>query len=190
MPFSLKPIKAPFALAGISEAVAWRLQKCHPPFGRKELWRSSAGSQALSALTGSAPASRSWPHMPDVEEPGFRARVEVLIEDAEGYCTGISKPAKGTIFCAKGEMERVDGVGLSGGGSKGRSVLPAAVLLPESFRGGCSFGPAPSRGGAYSAACSAPAGPGGQSQVSVLPGSPAVPRCLPVTQIGFPVRPI
>ena len=47
------------------------------------------------------------PHMPDVEEPGFRARVEVLIEDAEGYCTGISKPAKGTIFCAKGEMERV-----------------------------------------------------------------------------------
>ena len=33
--------------------------------------------------------------------------MEVLIEDAEGYCTGISKPAKGTIFCAKGEMERV-----------------------------------------------------------------------------------
>ena len=120
------------------------------------------------------------PHMPDVEEPGFRARVEVLIEDAEGYCTGISKPAKGTIFGAKGEMERVERGPLEWcrGGSKGRSVLPAAVLLPESFRGGCSFGPAPSRGGAYSAACSAPAGPGGQSQVSVLPGSPAVPRCF------------
>src|ERR1700739_2912798 len=43
-----------------------------------------------------------------------------------------------------------------------QSALPPAVLLPESFRGGCSFGAAPTRdlscGRVYSAACLAPTG--------------------------------
>src|SRR6516165_6965074 len=62
-----------------------------------------------------------------------------------------------------------------------QSALAPAVLLPESFRGGCSFGAAPARdlscGRAYSACCLSPVGPGGQL-VSRGRGSRGGPRLL------------
>ena len=40
-------------------------------------------------------------YMRDVEEPGFRARVECSLRMPEGYSTGISYPAKGTILAPR-----------------------------------------------------------------------------------------
>src|SRR6516162_8641119 len=142
----------------------------------------------------------------------------------DGYCTGISYPAKGTILAPRARWREWSGVRLSGAASgatvtrpptertpsvrpmpplswtlrdspdphptllrwgKGwgggeltpsvsgrspaafQSALPPAVLLPESFRGGCSFGAAApcsnrgrdlSCGRAYSVICLAPLG--------------------------------
>src|SRR6516165_7266870 len=150
--------------------------------------------------------------MRDVEEPGLRARVEVLVEDAGGILQRHLILGEGHHLGAKGEMERVERCPLEwrGSGSKGhdtsgqsgrrsvrplpplswtlrdspepwpgltpsvsgrspaalQSALPPAVLLPESFRGGCSFGAAPTRdlscGRAYSTFCLAPTGAEGQ----------------------------
>src|ERR1700736_6765509 len=139
----------------------------------------------------------------------------------EGYCTGISYPANGTILAPRAAWRAWSGVRLSGAAAAARvthtpptertperpiaapsvvdperftrttaqaaaraysfgerglpaafqSALPPAVLLPESFRGGCSFGAADpcsswgrdlSCGRAYSGAGVAPISAEGQ----------------------------
>src|SRR6516165_2470282 len=145
-----------------------RVEWCPLERRRNDRWAHpylrQSGRRSVRPLPPLSWTLRDSPDTPTLPSPRERGRV--------GWGTGLTPSVSGRSPAAF------------------QSALAPAVLLPESFRGGCSFGAAPARdlscGRAYSAFCLSSVGPGGQL-VSRGKGSRGGPsRLVMSTRTGFP----